>query len=396
MTLREKYFSLEAIKGIFYFFYKAIPMLLLSYIILSKNKNTNIWLISERPSEARDNGFHLFKYIRKNYSEVDCYYIIKRSSSDVKKVAPLKNIVFFGTFKHYLYYFLAIRHISTHGAGYGSMPNKYACSLVELVRKSKAKKVYLKHGIIKDFLPGLTKKKANFDLFVCGALPEYEYVKSNFGYQKDEVKYIGLARFDELIENKQSKNQIMYMPTWRRWLDNTTEETFKASEYFYHIKSLLESSNLNTYLEDNKLTFILCLHPKFLKYKNTFIGLNKNIIVASTKKHDIQELLKSSSVLITDYSSVYFDFAYMNKPLIYFQFDYERYRKQHYTAGYFNYHNNGFGPVVKNEEHLINELTNMAEKNFKISSIYRKRIEEFFPIIDKKNCERNFRSILNL
>ena len=63
---------------------------------------------------------------------------------------------------------------------------------------------------------------------------------------------------------------------------------------------------------------------------------NKRIKIASTEEYDVQTVLKESAYLITDYSSISFDFAYMKKPLCYFQFDYAEFREKHYPEGYFS------------------------------------------------------------
>ena len=63
-------------------------------------------------------------------------------------------------------------------------------------------------------------------------------------------------------------------------------------------------------------------------------------------------MLKESSMLITDYSSVFFDVAYMHKPIIYYQFDRDAFRQGHYQEGYFSY-DDGFGPVAFDTESLL-------------------------------------------
>ena len=63
------------------------------------------------------------------------------------------------------------------------------------------------------------------------------------------------------------------------------------------------------------------------------------------KNYDVQDLLKRSKILITDYSSVFYDFAYMKKEVIYYQFDYNDFFKKHYEIGNFNFEKNGFGPI---------------------------------------------------
>ena len=82
---------------------------------------------------------------------------------------------------------------------------------------------------------------------------------------------------------------------------------------------------------------------------------NNSIIIAHKDDYDVQDLLIRSSVLVTDYSSVFFDFAYMGKPVIYYQFDEDEFRKNHYQEGYFSYREHGFGRVLKYENERLKE-----------------------------------------
>ena len=103
-----------------------------------------------------------------------------------------------------------------------------------------------------------------------------------------------------------------------------------------------------------------------------------------------------SALLITDYSSVAFDFAYMQKPLLYYQFDIEKVHAAHYQEGYFNYENDGFGKVCKTEETLVNEISNIIDSNFMLKEKYKVRTKNFFTLYDNHNCERNFNAIKEL
>ncbi|GIN69620.1 hypothetical protein J14TS2_00950 [Bacillus sp. J14TS2] len=395
MSIKQKFFSKNAFQGIFYLLTYAIPMFILSQLLQFNSKYKDIWIVCERFNEARDNGYHLFKYIREKHSKIKCFYIIDRSSADLSKVGSFENVIYFGTFKHYLYYFLAKRHISTHGAGNGCMPNIYACKLLDFIVKPRAKNVYLKHGIIKDDLPSLHKNKSRIDLFVCGASLEYKLVKEKFGFNNNEVKYLGLARFDNLM-NFSAKKQIMYMPTWRTFLRYSNSKEFKESNYYKKINALLNNKELIDFLDHNDVSFVLCLHPLLKEYSHLFNKTGKNIKINNTAENDIQLLLKESALLITDHSSIYFDFAYMNKPIVYYQFDNEEFFKSHSGIRKFDYLKQGFGPVLKNEEELVKQVINISNNNFKNTRLYEKRIEDCFPLRDNKNCERNFLSILNL
>lgn len=396
MTLREKYFSFVAFKGIFIFIFYALPVYFVAQLVKNKKKYQNIWVICERPSEARDNGYHFFKYVRQYHKKVNCYYIIEKNSKDIERISKYGNYLYFGSFEHYLFYFLAKNHICTQAVSNGCTPNLHACRLVELIFPSKAKKIYLKHGIVKDYLPILTKERGKLDLFICGAYPEYEYVLKNFGYNESEAQYLGLARFDELVSSSLTKRQIMYMPTWRFSLNKVDSKQFLKSDYYGKIQKLINNQDLKNILIKHGFDFILCLHSNVEKYMDLFKSDITQVQILSNRNNDVQKLLKESAILITDYSSIYFDFAYMNKPVIYYQFDYETYRDSHYAEGYFNYKIDGFGPVVETESELINLIKEGAKGNFELSEQYQERGNRFFPLKDDNNCKRIFDSIINL
>ena len=103
---------------------------------------------------------------------------------------------------------------------------------------------------------------------------------------------------------------------------------------------------------------------------------------------DYNKIFRESKLLITDYSSVLFDFAYLKKPEIYFQFDKEDYFKLNYGIGNFSYEKNGFGDIVENIDDLIEKIEYYIKNDFKIENKYLKRINNTFMYFDKNNCKR--------
>ena len=87
-----------------------------------------------------------------------------------------------------------------------------------------------------------------------------------------------------------------------------------------------------------------------------------------------------------------FDFAYMKKPIIYYQ----KVKDDKYAPGYFSYEDDGFGEVIIDEEDLVKKLSEYFDNEFKMEDIYAQRVEEFFDLRDGKNCDRIFKAILNL
>ena len=250
---------------------------------------------------------------------------------------------------------------------------------------------FLQHGVMKDDIPSLHFGQTGVQLFICGAKPEYDFIREEFGYPAGAVQYTGLARYDTL-HDAETKNQILIMPTWRMYI--TEENDFLQSEYFQQWNQILQNKHLADYLEKNDLSAVFYPHYEIQKYLHLFHSETERIILADFASYDVQTLLKESKLLVTDYSSVFFDFAYMRKPVVYFQFDQEGFFDKHYKRGYFSYHEMGFGPVTENVESTIDAMIRSAESGFLPTDTYRKRMEAFFPLYDQKNCDRIYQCII--
>lgn len=111
------------------------------------------------------------------------------------------------------------------------------------------------------------------------------------------------------------KKQILVMPTFRIYVDR---EHFDDSEYFKAYKQLLCSEILHQHLERTGYTLIFYPHYEFQSKIDSFKNLNlSDRISIADMSYDVQQLLKESEILITDYSSVFFDVMYMNKPVLF-------------------------------------------------------------------------------
>ena len=366
-----------------------------------KLMHRNIWLVCERKSDARDNGYWFFKYMREQHPEIETIYAIDKESPDYKRVSPLGKVIQFGSLTHWLYYWAAKKNISSQKEG---KPNAALCMLIEVFLRFRQNRVYLKHGIIKDYQQWVFKNISRFNLIICGAEREYDYMLANFGYNEKEMALTGLSRFDNLLSSHIVKRQILVMPTQREWLRVISSDTFKIegsyeftdSEYFKTWSSFVHSDYLSELLDKYNMDLIFYLHASMQKYADSFKVDNNHVIIGYAKEYDVQQLLMESAMLITDYSSIFFDFAYMLKPLIYYHFDYEKYRNGQYQQGYFSYQDDGFGKVVDNEDGLIDKIASILENNLVDEDKYLERSKSFFPFHDNKNCERIFQAIQNM
>src|SRR5699024_11848821 len=113
-----------------------------SFFVRLLNKRKNIWLIGERIDKAQDTGYHLFKYIRKNYPNFNAYYVIDKDSSELKNVEPLGNVLYYKSKEHIEKTIAATRIIGSHHPDY-----LYPLRSDTFKKKVKGGKVFLQHGI---------------------------------------------------------------------------------------------------------------------------------------------------------------------------------------------------------------------------------------------------------
>lgn len=363
-----------------------------------KLKRRNLWLFSDNGREGSDNGFVLFKYVCENHPGEDAVYAICKESIDYDKVNAVGKTVQYGSFMHWVLYITARVNISSQKGG---KPNYAVCNLLEVHLGMFKNRVFLQHGVILTDIKFLYKENAKFSLFVTSTKDEWEYVSKNYGYTDGEVKLLGLPRFDLLHGRQTTPNTILIMPTWREWLgtDSLSKnhakdiEGFKNTKYFKNWNSLLNSAELQAVCEKYGLKVLFYLHRDAQRFSGCFCSDNPYLTVCKYPEYTADELLKSSACLITDFSSVQADFAYMKKPLCYFHFDYDEYTDKHYGKGYFDYQRDGFGPVFSDTDQIVKYVASKAENGFKNCEPYISRHKKFFTLYDRGNCKRNYEAI---
>lgn len=391
-----KQYSLKRILNMIKFNYILhffLSALIFPFAIIFKVFLRNYWLVCEEKYEARDNGYHFYKWVRKNRPKQKIIYAINKKSPDYQNVKDLGKVISYGTISHWFWYIVADKNISSQKGG---KPNPAVCYFYEVILKLRKKnRVFLQHGVIKDDLPWLYYKNTNIRLFITSAKQEQEYIESKFGYPKGYVKMDGLARFDNLHNIEIEKDLILVMPTWREWLAsdlyNTKSMDFSQTTYCKYWNEFLNSKELDALLKKYGKKMIFYPHRNMQKFISFFSTASENITIADWKEYDIQDLLKKSALMITDYSSVFFDFAYMRKPIIFYQFDEAEFRSRQYAQGYFDYKNTILGDWTDN----LNDLISVLEKHITSEKdcLKEEEIKTIFPNWDTNNCQRTYDDI---
>ncbi|MCI8506879.1 MAG: teichoic acid biosynthesis protein B [Lachnospiraceae bacterium] len=349
------------------------------------------WLVCEEAMEARDNGYWFYKYMREKHPDKRCIYAVSRKSVDYTKVTSIGETVEFGSIKHWGLYFLCEYNISSQKGG---KPNAAVCAFMELNGIIKVKNVFLQHGVTINNARWLYSDRSNFTYFITATRPENDFIESTFGFPKNTVQYTGFPRFDNLHNIYTIRNRVLIMPSWRAWFKektaqvNRSDSDFEHSEYLEKWRDFISCNRMKEIIKKFDLEVIFYPHRNMQTYIDFFKGNDSGVIIASARDYDIQELMKSAEMMITDYSSVFFDMVYMMKPVIFYQFDEQKFRKQQYQEGYFDYHNNSFGKSFKDTDLLFEELVRIIEKQFQVSTQFKAERSKIFELFDAKNSER--------
>jgi CDP-glycerol glycerophosphotransferase (TagB/SpsB family) len=172
----------------------------------------------------------------------------------------------------------------------------------------------------------------------------------NLGYPRNDVFYDKEIMHNNYFKNLHLDNYskiILFCPTYRE----TENPKMPFSDEFLKI--------LDKYLKETNRILLIKGH---VDEKNEISTENySNIRNVSNKIEDIQEILPYVDTLITDYSSVFFDFVLMGKPIVFYPYDYNEYVDK--RPLFFDYFSELPGPFVKNQDQLFEEIKNI-DKNF--------------------------------
>lgn len=193
-----------------------------------------------------------------------------------------------------------------------------------------------------------------------GNIIESGYPRNDFLINSNNNKTI------ERLKNKMNlplnKKIVLYAPTWR---DN---QFYQKGKYKFEIQ--MDLDKMKKELGNN---YIVLLRLHYLIAENLDLAGYENFVYDFSKHEDIRELYLVSDILITDYSSVFFDYANLKRPMIFFVYDIEDYR-DNLRGFYFDFEEKAPGPLVRTTEEIISEIKNIEENDFTPSE----RIELFY------------------
>ena len=373
-------------------------------------KDKQIWLISDRYRTADDNGEALFEYLAKKKDlPANVYFVIAEDSKDYGRLSKLGKVVVQDSAEHMILHLTADCIISSQADEYIIDPAWRKGDLKNVYKDLYCRKkfIFLQHGITKDDLSAwLNRYNKNIDGFVCAAYKEAQSIRDYDYFYDKQVWLTGFPRYDRLYHNE--KKYITVMPTWRKWLMqdfNSAESDSDATkvkdditdtEFFQFYNSLLNDTELLNACD--KYGYTLCFMPHTnLRKSIKFFDQDKRVLFFDFDK-TYRDAFAEADLLITDYSSTAMDFAYLKKPVVYVQFDKERFfsGEHTYQQGYFEYEQDGFGEVVYDRASLVKEMISYMQTGCQLKKKYQERIADFFAYNDRDNCQRVYEKIADL
>lgn len=370
-------------------FLKEKVAFLLAYLF-TFHKHQNWILFEKNASSANDNAYAFYKYVKENYPEKKVWYVLKRDSPDWEKIEE-QDILSYGSFRYFLELFKKGILISSESKLHVTDIRQQKGRLTEIIEKKAF--IFLQHGVIglKRIENIFNKKKSKVTKFTASTTIEKDILLSYFGYTENDVMLTGLARWDFLKNLPQERKKLLIIPTWRPWLENLSKDKFSQTDFF------LEYSNLvrNISLQEKQMNIVFLLHPKFEKFTSLFDQINsENIQIKSFSTTDISSEISESSLLITDYSSICWDFLYLKKPVIFFQFDKKSYDLL--QGSYSELNIELLGKRVSTVSAVLDEVSYYARMNFLLEPEYNKNRLKIIPDLKKPHCELIYEQIINL
>lgn len=362
-------------------------------IISDPKCKTGAWLFGERRGNAaEDNAFALFEYCLEKRPDIDAYYVLNQEAPDLASF-PWKNKLLIKGTREYRLQLRVAGHFLFTDSAFDILESN------DLVMEySHVNHIYLTHGYLA-YSPGVYQQRLQYiDAVVCTSHEDVMAASAAWGFPVSKFLRSGLARWDKLASHSASPREILLCPTWRKSLNSSfwkgegqpsadDIEHFQQGEYFKAISSLLSSEQLLNVLRSHNLRLKIALHFRLNRYLYLFKKIESDLITVAYSG-TLPALLQDAALLITDYSSIMWDMAYMEKPVICYQFDKAEILSERQKESFSLADDALPFTITFNQEDTISALEEYATKSFQLAEHEQLLLDNFIPSRNGGNCER--------
>lgn len=376
------------------------------YILRKIAKKSKIWLYVDRVG-ILDNSYYQFKHDFYKRDGINRYYVCDRS--DRAKIHQFftddewKNVINFRSLKHVISFLKAEKVLTSFVDEEYFLPMKIQTYNRYYRDLNKPEIIYLQHGVLNAETIHYSNELVWIDKITISTKSERTvYVK--YLFNPLDLWQTGMSRFDSYQNQNNNLRKILWVPSWRKYLIGKFNQStnrwekkefnkIKETPFFKSVLQIMSDKNLADELERAGFTMDIKLHPILLAYRDE---LRKEIKGASNSAINLIDQAISPqdySIVITDFSSYIFDFAYLQKPIVTFVPD-----KDQIRAGLSLYNKFFISPEelsvanFTDTSELIQWLTHVVKNNLKINPCNTTEIFEFNQ--SKKCCENIYSHLI--
>jgi CDP-glycerol glycerophosphotransferase len=378
------------------------------FLNLNTYKDPNIWVFGAIRGRAYlDNAKYLFEYINENTS-IDAVWITKKLKV-VEEIRAKGYKAFLENSDEAKYYASRAKvAIVTHRG------NKNKSDLPFCYFNEKTKIIQLWHGIplkkiayddkvfsfkhneysvkyklkmkiMEKFFPFVNYVHKPSMILALGEETQNIFSKA-FRTPKEKVKITGYPRYDVLIANKNridNNKRVIYMPTFRGSVN---------SKFDLFLQYGFDVEKIDFFLQERDIFLDIKLHPFNRPSKKLREQIEKSKYIFLLEDIQIYEEIHKYSILITDYSSIFFDYLLLDRPIIFAPFDKEQYVKKD-REFYFNYEEVTPGPKAYSWNDVLEYIDIFNKNPLKYKNERQIIKNRFHKYEDTKNCKRVYREI---
>lgn len=344
-------------------------------------RSKSIWVFgSWRGLKKNDNTHYLFNYILNSERNIKPIWITKN------REITGTNIYYHNSIQAIWYSLRAKVVFVTHDRDDVNSVLSAGSTFISLTHGIPLKKIGLDAsyqrfsyvtGLFDKYIRGNLPSKKQPDYIFVGNYASIERFSSATGLNREKILCTGYPRWEDLLGQtsnlSEQKKKILYAPTHRQ-NGNKEFKPFELDGFNIFIKTILNM----------EYEFIFKPHPS-LKY--SIPEKYKDLITVPVDKTiDANFYLKEADFLLTDYSSIIYDFCVLRRPIISFVFDLEEYSKA--DAGlYDDYDVLVPGPIAKSWEQVLDYIVNPKINQKFLDENYPMDLSEISKNIVHKTCE---------
>ncbi|MFO7817724.1 MAG: CDP-glycerol glycerophosphotransferase family protein [Desulfovibrionales bacterium] len=369
-------------------------------------KHKNVWVFGAWwGTKFLDNPKHLFLYVNKRHPHIKAIWLSRKRHviASMREMGYEAYSIY--SVKGCWYSLRCAVAVLSHFqvSDFTPLPIHQRTKLIQLTHGIPLKKIGYDDNLRGKRHPWLYKTKTalgrileptlrrSYDLATCTSEEAKLKFSSVYKLSLDRIKITGYPRNDTMLTppvntSLQENIRGIYMPTFRGKV---------FSEFNLFEKYNFNINKLDKYLKQANISLYFKLHPANYPTADLVKLINSSDNIFLYHEEDIYDSLNQFDFLITDYSSIFFDYLLLDKPIIFAPFDLKKYKKED-REHYYAYKDITPGPKAKNWDEVVDLIKESIANPDKYKEERKKIRDKFHAYQDKNSCQRVYKEIVKV